>query len=151
MKLPPQSDSYLTSAGRTCPLGASDNHRPQDGAKATRRVPHMHTLTLLTASLKRGIRMMDQDHRPALCTIKETSESFLEIREPRTVRRLCTRLVSETLVLVLSGRDPLSLSRNEQITTPCFPTPKLSSRDQASAAVCSRDPGISLWPPELLY
>lgn len=74
----------------------------------------MHTLTLLTASLKRGISMMDQDHRPALCTIEEANESFLWTREPRTpiMHGVGAPPVSETLVLVLSGRDPLGLSRN---------------------------------------
>lgn len=62
----------------------------------------MHTLTLPTASLKRGISMMEGSQTCSLHDTKETSESFFEGREPRTPimheagqRNACPCLIGE--------------------------------------------------------
>jgi hypothetical protein len=136
LKLPPQAIATSPEpAGHAHSVLATTS--PTQRGRPRERAPHMHTLTLLTASLKRGISMMN--HRPALC-VANTSESFLGNRPPRVPimhevnaaqgRNAETRASYRGETHPNSPETGVAWTRIPDSTTHA----KLSSRDQASAA-----------------
>jgi hypothetical protein len=129
LKLPPQVIAASPEpAGHAHSVLATTS--PTQRGRPRERAPHMHTLTLLTASLKRGISMMN--HRPALC-VANTSESFLGNRPPRVPimhevnaaqgRNAETRASYRGETHPNSPETGVAWTRIPDSTTPCFPTP----------------------------